>query len=102
MIDPKIRCIVTHNADQHLSRAAEVIPQMGDERLIEFTLMLANLINRSAHYAREGISPDTVTKMEISFRNLGFLLVFAQVGVEQAALSALAQAEKEEAEGNVE
>ena len=102
MINPKLRCAVTHKADQHLSRAAEMIPVMGDERFIEFTSMLGSLISYCSEESNNGISPDNPAKATMTFRNLGFLIIFAQVGVEQAALSALAQAEKEEAEGNVE
>ena len=56
MINPKLRCAVTHKADQHLSRAAEMIPVMGDERFIEFTSMLGSLISYCAEESNNGIS----------------------------------------------
>ena len=102
MINPKIRCIVAHKADQHLSRAAEMIPAMGDERFVDFMAVLGNLLSYCAEESQNGVSPDSPAKTTMTFRNLGFLIIFAQVGVEQAALSALAKAEEEEAEGNVE
>jgi len=101
-MNPKLRCTVAHRADQHLSGAADLIPVMGDERFVEFIAILGNLIKYCAEESQKGVSPDSTARTMMTFRNLGFLIIFAQVGVEQAALSALAKAEEEEAEGNVE
>lgn len=101
-MNPKLRATVTHRADQHLSQAADMIPRMGDDRFIQFTAQLAQLIQCCADHSKLGIPPDLVTTSGMTFRNLGLLAIFAQVGVEQAALSALAQAEAADLEGDVE
>lgn len=101
-MNPKIRATVTHRADQHLAQAADMIPSMGDDRFFAFTAHLAQLMECCADHSKLGIEPDCVTRSEMTFRNLGLLAIFAQVGVEQAALSALAKAEAADLEGDVE
>jgi len=101
-MNPRLRATVTHRADQHLAQAADLIPRLGDDRFVTLTAQLAQLIQCCADHSKLGIDPDCVIRSEMTFRNLGLLALFAQVGVEQAALSGLAQAEADDLEGDVE
>lgn len=84
---------VVSNADQNLKTATDLVAQLNDLDLVSLTATLKSSIANIEDARRQGVKMDDTLELEGTLKSLGYILIMAKVGLEQAALAGLREME---------
>ena len=84
--------VVCH-ADQNLKTATDLVAKLDDLDLVSLTATLKSSIANIEDARRQGVQMDDTLELEGTLMSLGYILIMAKVGLEQAALAGLREME---------
>ena len=84
--------VVCH-ADQNLKTATDLVATLDALDLVSLTATLKSSIANIEDARRQGVQMDDTLELEGTLMSLGYILIMAKVGLEQAALAGLREME---------